>query len=69
MTRKSKREIERELESLGTNEEGSGILFIYTNEAGEEVDADGNPITEEQLDRAKVIFDLKSVPKHYDPDE
>lgn len=68
MTRKSKRELERELENMdSTEEEETPILFIAGTEEGETVDLDGDPIPKATLDRADVIFNFTAM-DHY-PDK
>lgn len=60
MTRKSKREIEREVDSIsGTGEkETPGILIVQENVEAETVDLDGEPISEEKLEQAGLIIDM-----------
>lgn len=69
MTRKSKREIERELKNMDSTEEVErSILFVTETEDGETVDLDGEPVSEAELDRAGIIFNYTSDPEHYQPD-
>lgn len=57
MTRKSKREVEREVEQLsGDGQTESGIIIGYEHEDGTLTDPDGDPIPEDALDRAGVVI-------------
>jgi hypothetical protein len=69
MTRKSKREIERELENMDSDEQvDNPILFVTETEEGKTVDLDGEPVSEKALDRAGIIINYGSDPEHYHPD-
>lgn len=58
MTRKSRREVEREVTDLrdGRARDGSGIIIGYEREDGTLADGDGDPIPESDLDRAGVVI-------------
>lgn len=59
MTRKSKREIERAVDSLEESEDPDvGILFTYENAEGETVGPDGEPILEEKFEQAGLIINM-----------
>jgi hypothetical protein len=70
MARKSKREIQREIESLESDggRVENPILFVTETEEGETVDLDGEPVSEAELDRAGIIFNYTSESENYQPD-
>jgi hypothetical protein len=69
MTKKSRREIERELDTVTDDEEQveNPILTITRTEEGV-FDMNGEPVSQEELDRASVIFNLTSPAENYTPE-
>jgi hypothetical protein len=59
MTRKSKRELEREVDKLTERAEDNhgGILIMVEQDDGTITDPDGEPITEEQYEEARLVID------------
>jgi len=62
MTRRSRREVEREVTDLrdGRDRGGSGIIIGYEREDGTLEDGDGDPITQDDRDRARVVIVYES---------
>ena len=62
MTRKSRREVEREVTDLrdGRDRDGSGIIIGYAREDGTLEDGDGDPIPQDDRDRARVVIVYES---------
>jgi hypothetical protein len=57
MTRKSKRELEREVSDLSDDEQaGEGILIVYEQDDGTYQDSDGEPVPESDLESAKLVI-------------
>ena len=59
MTRKSKREVERGINDLRDRDrdpDGPGIIIGYEREDGTLTDRDGDPIPENDLDRARLVI-------------
>lgn len=64
MTRRNRREIEREVDSLKAESEASdSILFIRETDAGGIVTLDGEGISEERLAQAPLVFKLTDPPE------
>jgi hypothetical protein len=58
--RKSKREIEREVENMDSTEEPPQILFLTETEEGDRVTLDGDPVLKATVERAGIIFTCTS---------
>jgi len=57
MTRKSRREIEREVNDLSDDEDaGDGILIVYEQDDGTFQDSDGEPVPEPDLESAGLVI-------------
>jgi hypothetical protein len=57
MTRKSKRELEREVSDLSDDEQaGEGILIVYEQDDGTCQDSDGEPVPESDLENANLVI-------------
>jgi hypothetical protein len=57
MTRKSKRELEREVNDLSDDEDaGEGILIAAEQDAGTLTDLDGDPYDEDTVENAGLVI-------------
>jgi len=58
MTRKSKRELEREVSDLSDDDgdAGEGLLIVYEQDDGTYQDSDGEPVPESDLESAKLVI-------------
>jgi len=57
MTRKSRRELEREVNDLSDAEDaGEGLLIVYEQDDGTYQDSDGEPVPETALESAKLVI-------------
>ena len=62
MTRKSRRELEREVSDLAdrAGDGGGGILIVSKHEDGTVTDPSGDPVTEEKRENAEIVIDSLS---------
>lgn len=57
MTRKSRRELEREVRDLsGHDRDAGGVLIVYERDDGTLRDPDGEPVAGDALENANVVL-------------
>lgn len=57
MTRKSRRELEREVSDLSDHDrDAGGVLIVYERNDGTLRDSDGEPVAEDALENANVVL-------------